>query len=352
MIKRDNHYVPHSYLKRWADSSGDVWSYRLLVPHQRAGLWKPHSPKSLGYQQYLYTWIGASGETDEVERWFDTEFESPAGKVLQQAVSDQPLSPSDWKILTRFLAAQDVRTPARLLERLKYWHETLPSLINEVAAEAVRDLEAAKRAGVTIPTPAPLEGAELFPVRTIIETNTNEDGGHLRVEATIGRSLWLWSLKHMLNTALDVLNKHSWTILRSPPGVEWLTSDDPVVRLNYWSEEEYNFKGGWDRQGTVIFMPLSPTHLMFTQVGSEPQLPEGTIVPLELALQIQRFTVEHAHRYVFGRAADPQAAIWRPRTVDSQAFHAEAEQWKAWNADQSEAEQSLLQRRGAAPSKI
>jgi hypothetical protein len=301
----------------------------------------------LGYHKYLYTRVGATGETDEVERWFDTEFESPAGRVLQKAVSDQPLSASDWRLLIRFLAAQDVRTPARLLENLKRWNETLPSLINEVATEAVWKLEAAIRAGNRVPMPRPLEGAELFPVRTIIEPDANNDGGVLRVEATVGRSLWLWSIKHVLSSTLDILNNHRWTILRNPPGVEWLTSDNPVVRLNYHAEKDYDFKGGWNSSGTVIFMPLSPTHLIYTQIGQKRQLPRGTVAPLELAAKIQRFTVEHAHRYVFGRVVDPQVAFWRPRTVDSQAFHSEAEQWKAWNPAQSDAERALYTDRTA-----
>ena len=230
---------------------------------------------------------------------------------------------------------------------MKRWKETLPSLIDEVTAKAVRKLEAAKRAGTSVPMPNPVKGAELFPVRTIIEPNKGNEDGLLRVEATIGRSLWLWSIKHVLTSTLDVLNNHRWTILRNPPGVEWLTSDNPVVRLNYRAENDYDFKGGWGSAGTVIFMPLSPTHLMYTQIGQKRQLPRGTVAPLELAAKIQRFTVEHAHRYVFGRASDSQVAFWRPRTVDSQAFHAEAEQWKAWNPDQSEAERALFADRAA-----
>lgn len=250
-------------------------------------------------------------------------------------------------MLIRFLAAQDVRTPARLVERLKHWNETLPSLINGVTAGAVRKLEAAQRTGRTIPTVAPPEGAELFPVRTIIEANADNSGGRLRVEATIGRSLWLWSLKHLLSTTLNTLNNHHWTILRSPPGIEWLTSDNPVIRLNRLGEDDYNFRGGWGRPGTIICMPLSPTHLMYTQVGHKPLLPVGTVVPLELAAKFQWWTIEHAHRYVFARTADRQVAMWRPRTVNKEAFNAEAEQWKNWGDDQSKAERELFEGRAA-----
>lgn len=288
--------------------------------------------------------MAASCESDAIERWFDSTFESPAGIALQHAVTDQRLSSDEWAHLIRFLAAQDARTPARMLERMKDWQENLPSLIDEVMSNAVHELEEASRTGIPIAFEGPKAGDELFPVRTMVEIQPGEESGLLRVEASVGRSLWLWSLKHVLTTTLDVLHEHRWTILRSPPGVEWLTSDNPVVRLNYHDAQHYDFGGGWNSHGTDIFMPLSPTHLLFTQVGARQRLPRGTTVSLDFAMQIQRFTVEHAHRYVFGRSADVQASLWRPRTVDREAFYAEAEQWKSWNIVQSEAEREIFQR--------
>jgi hypothetical protein len=347
LIKRDNHYVPHSYLKRWADDEGDVWSYRILVPHAKSSLWKAHSPKSLGYHRHLYTHMAVSGESDEIERWFDTAFESPAGRALHHAVTDRRLTSEDWKRLVRFLAAQDVRTPARMLERMQDWGENLQSLVTGITSDAVRKLEEAKRLGVRLKVVEPPAGAELFPVRTSVEIEPGKESGLLRVEATVGRSLWLWSLKHLLTKTLDVLHQHRWTILRSPPGIEWLTSDNPVVRLNYHDVQRYDFGGGWNSPGTEIFMPLSPTRLLFTHIGPGAPLARGTTVSVDFAMQIQKFTVEHAHRYVFGRSADIRASQWRPRTINRDAFHAEAEQWKSWNAVQSEAEREFFRGRSA-----
>lgn len=344
MIKRDSHYVPHSYLKRWGDEHGKVWSYRILVPHAKSSLWKAHSPKSLGFYQHLYTQMAATGESDQIERWFDSAFESPAGQPLQNAVTDQRLSSDEWARLIRFLAAQDVRTPARMLERMKDWQENMQSLVGEVTSNAVQQLGEAKRSGIPIDFEEPDAGDELFPVRTMVEIQPGEESGFIRVEASVGRSLWLWSLKHLLTKTAEVLQQHRWTILRSPPGIQWLTSDNPVVRLNFHDSQRYDFGGGWNSPGTEIFMPLSPSHLLFTQIGSRQRLPRGTTVSLDFAMQIQRFTVEHAHRYVFGCSADVNAALWRPRTVNRQVFDAEAEQWKSWNAVQSEAEREIFQK--------
>src|SRR5450830_144759 len=237
LIKRDNHYVPHSYLKRWADDSGKVWSYRILVPHTKSNLWKAHSPKGLGYHQHLYTQMAANGESDEIENWFDTAFESPAGRAIHHAVTEKKLSSEEWRHLVRFLAAQDVRTPAKLMERLHHWQENMQSLIDEVLNHAVQELLNAKRSGIPLAVDEPEANRALFPVRTVVEIEPGQESGFLRVEATVGRSLWLWSLKHLLTKTLNVLHQHHWTILRSPPGIEWLTSDNPVVRLNYHDEQ-------------------------------------------------------------------------------------------------------------------
>jgi hypothetical protein len=341
-LKRDNHYVPHSYLKRWADSNEKVWSYRLLVPHHRASIWKPHSPKSLGYHEHLYTRVIASGESDAIERWLDSDFESPAGKPLQKAVSDLPLARADWTCLVRLLAAQDVRTPARLSERLTDWHLTMEDVVSETLTDSVQELEAAKRAGTALTRSTLHEENPHFPLRTSIQRSPQNGGGLLRVDVTIGRGLWLWNLTHLLTKTLNVLLQHRWTILKSPPGFEWLTSDVPVLRLNYRDEKNYDFKGGWGSVGTEIFMPLSPHHLIYTRIGRKPPA-RGTVLSEGAAACVQRFIVENAHRYVYGRSANPSVLNWRPRTVDSGAFHAEAQQWSDWNSEQSRAERALLE---------
>jgi hypothetical protein len=181
-----------------------------------------------------------------------------------------------------------------------------------------------------------------FPLRTSIHTNPKNDGGLLRVDVTVGRSLWLWNLKHLLTKTLNVLLRHRWTILKSPPGIEWLTSDAPVVRLNYRDENNYDLTGGWGSIGTEILLPLSPNHLMYTRIGSKPPV-RGTVVSEEVATGIQRFIVENAHRYIYGRSPNTAVMDWRPRIVDSIAFHSEAQQWKSWNGDQSCAERALFE---------
>ncbi len=118
---KDHHYVPHVYLKYWASSHERVWTYRILVSQAKIPLWKESSIRGVAYHSHLYTGMFAGKESDEIEKWLDREFEAPADESLRKATSDGQLTDKDWKYLVRFLAAQDVRTPARFMENLKRW---------------------------------------------------------------------------------------------------------------------------------------------------------------------------------------------------------------------------------------
>lgn len=336
---RDNHYVPQTYLKHWGGTDGRVFAYRVLAPHPNVRLWKPTSVKGLVYHAHLYTRVVATGLTDEVERWLDSDFESPAGEVIKKVAADARLTAQDWSHLIRFLAAQDVRTPARLMEMLQRWHQTLPKLMEDTLRDSVQKLETSRREGKPLDRSCHID-AEHFPIRVTTELVPGEEQGMLRAETVVGRGLFLFNLKYLLTKTINELLAHKWTILRSPEGIEWLTSDDPVVRLNYHNPTKYDFGGGWGSVGTEIFLPLSPRHLLYTKIGTRPPQ-RGTIVSTELAGWLQRFTIEHAHQFIIAKEEDESVSKIRPRIVDPAAFKTEAEQWRRWHDEQTDAERNL-----------
>lgn len=338
-FRRDNHYLSQTYLKNWSGTNGRIWAYRVLVSHPKVPPWKHRSVKGLVYHAHLYTRVVATGLTDEVERWLDSEFESPAGEVIQKVVADARLTSQDWSHLIRFLAAQDVRTPARLMEMLQRWHQTLPDLIEGTLKESVQELETSRREGKPLDRSSYID-AEYFPIRVTTELVPGEELGILRAETVVGRGLFLFNLKYLLTKTVNALLAHKWTILRSPKGMDWLTSDDPVVRLNYHNSTRYDFGGGWGSVGTEIFLPLSPHHLLYTKIGTKPPQ-RGTVVSTEHAEWLQRFTIEHAHRFIFAVAPEVSVSELRPRIVDPAAFADEVEQWKRWHEEQTVAERNL-----------
>jgi hypothetical protein len=277
-MHRDNHYVPRHYLKRWEGANSKLWSYRVLVSHARVPLWRSFSTRSIAYHEHLYTKIAASGESDSVERWLDAEFEPPAEEIIQRVVSDRRLSPENWRVLARFFAAQDVRTPARLLENMSRWRASLPEQMQSTFTESLAQLEAmTKGERVALPKKGSLR--EDFPIRVTVERREDEPGG-------------------------------------------WLKAETASV-------------------GTDLMLPLGPQHLLFTQIG-KPVPPRGTRMSREKAAVVRRLIAEHAHRYVFAVAPDPVVDKSRPRVVDPTMLQRETAEWQRWHAEQSAAERQFL----------
>lgn len=338
-IQRENHYVPRLYLKHFASSPGRVFTYRVLVADARVPVWQERSIKGVGYHRHLYTRIAAGGQTDEMEKWLNTEFESPAEEALVKATTGRRLLPTDWHKLVRFLAAQDLRTPARLAENLLLWNKSLPALLDNTLQQSVRELEEAKQSGQAI-NPGKTANSEYIPLRVTREIEPGQKLGKLKSEVVVGRGLWFFSMRHALAKTANILPTHRWTILVPPDELTWFTTDDPVVRLNYHADGAYDFKGGWGSPGTEIFLPLDPLHLLYTKVGDRPPQ-RGSVVPRETAVMIRRFIAEHAHRFVFAATTETEVPRLRPRKVDAVLLRDEREQWLRWHENQNKAEEQL-----------
>lgn len=337
---RDNHYVPCVYLRGFATPDGRIWTYRTLVSHPKVPLWKLSSIRGVAYHSHLYTRIVAGRETDEIERWLDREFEAPAQEALQKAISDERLKPDDWERLYRFLAAQDVRTPARLAENLERWRATLPGFMKETAQRSLRELEQAKKTGKVL-TLSPPPNRDNLPLRVTVERDPDKKCGRLKCEIVAGRGFWVWGIERTLTQTVKALSKHRWTILKPPDGFTWFTSDDPVIKLSTHDNGTYDFKGGWGRPRTEIMLPLSPRHLLCAQVKKRLPRP-GTVVSPAHAAMIRRFIAEHAHRAVFAASQDAEVPKLRLRRESAEIFRAENEQWRKWHEEQTAAERELM----------
>lgn len=287
----------------------------------------------------MYTRVAAGQETDEIEDWLSREFESPAEEALEKATSDARLNPEDWRRLVRFLAAQDLRTPARLLEILRDLHAKLPELLDSTLRDTIQINTAAAKRLVNIAEDK--DFSEYLPVRAIVRPEPDGKTASLKLEAIAGRGMWIFALKHLLNRTLDVLHEHRWTILIAPPGLNWFTTDDPVVRLNY-RPDHHDFRGTWGSPGSDIILPLSPTHLLYTRIGHKPP-PRGEILEQAHCRLIRKIIAEHAHRMIFAASRDEEIPAMRPRVVSDETFREETAHWQKWNGDQVAAEKRLMQ---------
>lgn len=336
-ITARNHYVPESYLERWAKEGRKVWVYRLLVPNQNMRIWDQKSVRSVGAHHHLYTRIVEGRENDEIENWLSRDFESPARDPISRAIHNERLSMTDWRHIIRFLAAQDARTPVRLMALHQRLSERLPGILDDTLSEVAR---AAMQGSRVLPQTQHVD-SNLLPVRVEhLQDELVPDMATLQARILVGRSTALFGLRVLLNQTIQALHAHRWTILRAPDGIQWLTSDNPVVKLFIESNGRYRFSTAWGVSGTVILMPLSPTHLLYTVCGHRSP-PKGTVVAPEFAEQVQHWIVQNAHRHVF--ASGPSALVEqvRPRTVSLDQYAQEKMFWSRFHDDQTAAEREF-----------
>lgn len=333
-LKKDNHYVPQTYLRQWA-VGGKIPTYRLLVPHKNCEQWKNHSPSSIAKHQHLYTYFSGANDSDEIERWLDKEFENPATLSIAKVVREDRLTPEDWHNLFRFAVAQSVRTPTGLEHFIDRQNKTLPGLLRETLETSVERIELAIKAGTKLQCKPVDESLNKLPLKVL--RVRNEDGTEgVQAQVLNGRKMWIWQLRHVLTQTIHRLPKYRWSILHAPPGISWPTSDNPLVKLSLDAKGQYSLEGGWGSPGVQLLLPLSPKHLLYTCVGTRPP-PRGTTLSEQEARFFRMVILRGARRYVFARDPEGIDRI-RPRMVSQEQFLNEAQMWANWHEVQSREE--------------
>ena len=190
----------------------------------------------------------------------------------------------------------------------------------------------------------PVEKNPLFPMKLEKEIEEGASMGELKTEVLKGRSLLLGTTKSILTNsdALRTLLGHRWTILCPAKGLTWFASDCPVIRLNYYREGQYDFKGGWGNKGSQILLPLSPNHLLYTKVSERHPPCRGTKTSLQFTEQVRRMMAENAYRYVLADKTHPIVSKFRPRVISKERFQKEEAHWKNWHEQNSEAEREYV----------
>lgn len=338
-ITHDNHFVPQLYLKQWGMDGSQIWAYRTLVSHQKVKKWTLRSIRGVAFHRDLYTEFLDGQEVDDFERWMESEFETPAQEAINKVIQEKKLEQSDWSKLAWFLAAQDVRTPTSYLESTERWHATLPALLQETLEDSVKKLEGLKKENKTFEKNETANSLFNKSMKiNVIRNPENVGGGYIEAKVTVGRTLWIESQRFLLQKTAKALLQHKWGIAKPARGFEWFTSDHPVVRLNYYKKGSYDLRGGWGKAKGNLIMPLSPNHLLFTQIGE--YVPDYFVFPKEKTIEIQKFIAERAFRWIFARNPLKIIEKHRPRVVDKELYNSEEEILKHWHEKQRQAEES------------
>ncbi len=333
-ITHDNHYVPQFYLKNWSQDGKSVFTYSLLVSDSRIPYWSRRRIKSTAVWNDLYTRSEGEKEVDDFEKWFDRQFESPVKTVFDKLLNGYELDEEESRKLSRFVSAQYLRTPARLNALMTRWRIEIPQVFEYTLQKTLKRLESNSR---TINNSLQIsEDASLLPIKVSV----NKDMQQVEVNSLIGKGMYLFALRHLLTKTINVMESHKWYVIHAADEVSFPTSDDPVICLNFNSEHNYDFKGGWGKKNGNIIMPISPTLLLITQIGSN-----RPFTQLDYSKQwsefFRRIIIEHAHRYVY--AIKPQKGMLaiNPRRVNPALFEKEKNIMAGWHQEHMKEESQL-----------
>ena len=336
-ITHDNHYVPQFYLRRWSKDGIHLWVYKTLVSHESEDEWKWASVKSCAFQRDLYTTHIDGKLVDDYERWISSEIENPAIPSVEKAVKGEYLAEKDWENLIRLLGLQDIRTPQSFIDFMSLWEKVVPDLLQSTLETVVKKLSVEGNHTLIQQNQSYLGSAFSHSMNVHVHKPAIPDEkGYIQAEVKLGRTFWVEVQRYIITSTVEELMKHNWCILHPAKGIRWVTSDHPVVKLNYYSSSAYDFKGGWGSSGTEIFMPLSPLHLMYTKIGSSPP-PNKTLTP-EVSIKIQRFLAEKSRKWIFASERQDEIPILKPRIINSELVRKEQEVWNRWHEEQSKIE--------------
>lgn len=341
-ISRNNHFVPQMYLEAWKNKNNKIWTYDLLVPNDKCNLWNEKSTKSIASQQDFYIMLKKKEEADDIEKYINEKFETPASKPLKKAVEGKELSEDDWKAIINYIGCQIVRTPAFVSKMLDISKNKLKDTFQRTISEIEKKLNNMSLEELKNYSKSKVyrENNEMFPLK-IVDTGVNcGDKSLVKVETVIGKSYYLQGMMHLLSETIGVLHKHEWKIINLDDKVKIPTSDDPVICLNYYADDTYDFGGGWNNIGSEIIFPISPSKLIYTKVGEKDIQFE---LNYDLSMKIKTMIVEHAHRRIFSIDKERWITKVRKRYVNSDEFQREKEMLENWHKNYKNIESEYLE---------
>lgn len=311
-MKKNNHYVPKTYLKYWAKEK-KIQEYSLLVPHEKIPKWKEVSISRTSSVNSLYIFFQDGQLTDEMEDFFSEEFEMYYSTLIKKINTHSLLDESDREYISKLVASQHLRT----LNGFKYIQDIVKKKYPQIMEDIVKDLNDKIQNSNNLLIENVSEIKNELPIE--IQFNEgNDNQSIMKVESYVGKSYWIYALKYLLNSTYKVLNDISWCIYDAPPNFFWVTSDDPVIFLNHYGNNDYDFKGGWGNKNTNIIFPLTPKKLLFAQIGSD--LDTYATASYSDAILFQRYIVEHAYTKVYSDSKNHSITKMRKRVVDEQEF--------------------------------
>lgn len=250
-MKKNNHFVPKVYLKQWSANKKTVYSYNLIVPNLNFPIWREESIINTASLDFLYLYATEDGLSEVLEDYFSIELESKYINFMKKVNNNEKLNEEDKEYIAKLIASQHIRTIGGYLRIKEILDKIIPDSIDKVATKLEKGFD------MSTMHKKKNYNSEFIPMNLSLVSNDEEEK-EIKLEVFSGKSLWFFAVKHLLSDAFSILKDISWVIYDAPKDFEWVTSDDPVIFLNYYSHNNYDFKGGWAKKIQILFSPYLP----------------------------------------------------------------------------------------------
>ena len=331
MLSRNNHYLSQMYLKNWS-TDNKVEVYELLVPNPNYPIYQTKSIKGVGSYNSMYVRLSNNKETDDLEHLFSTDYETPAKDSLNKAVKGERLLSEDWSHLIDFISCHIVRSPKYIMKVLEVGKEETPKILEDIK----NDIPNIKNKEIV----SDQEEIE-FPIR-ITKEQVHKDYTDFKIETIIGKQVYLHTMNRMLKTIKEKLHKEKWSLITLDESVSIPTTDNPVVFLNYYSNNNYNLNGTINTKNSNIIFPISPSKILCCQI--EKKSPRIIKADKQLSEFLKRIIIENAYKYIISNTKDLEIPLIRNRVVDEQSFLQEKKSWTNFQKTYLEEESKYLKR--------
>ena len=236
----------------------------MLVSHANVPEWEPRAIRNLVRLVDLYTSFSDGTDTDEFETFITRQIEEPGQKAIERLLASSRLRPADWQSIAKFVAAQQLRTPLYFVEYMR----RAKSQLEESLETAVRNFEANDAVQALKPEPSSTNFLRDL-LKVAIESPADGSGQTLiRAEIKSPRTMWMDAQRHHLTKNVRHICAHHWRAAEPAGDEEWPLTDHPVLTLNFYGPNQYDFDAGWNKAGSEFFMPISPRLGVYTQVGA------------------------------------------------------------------------------------
>lgn len=298
-LRRRNHWVPVAYLSAFTNT-GDRDGLLAIRDRERPEFYREMPPHAIAKERDLYVIADPDTGvlTDVLERFLASDIEGPFVSIRNHLAYGRnagltgTLTRPEWQALVRFIAFQQVRTPAfrERIQLLARWRGALH------AHSVLSDPEEFERLHRTATgEPAPSGRASML-------LDSLESGS---VVVTPDEKMWLAVALANMQELVRMIGSLPWRVFDSPKGLNLPSSDSPLVLVNRWSGTLYTHGGGWAQPWLEAVLPLSPRSVLVLGRALERYADQGSTEWFE---QVRHRIATGAQRWLFGATDDAELA--------------------------------------------